>query len=157
MLFALTITRFHGAAVAARVSRTLFPAGLISAPFSMNKIRYYTAAQTVIYKTKMVGGPNRNFEIFDPLDSRAVVTSHIPNRGEHLVRYYGYYSSVQRGRRRRQGRGEADGGDGAVPFGGDAAGRQGRHDRPRRGPGALWHRAQALGGMNMLLTESAGR
>jgi hypothetical protein len=57
----------------------------------------------VIYKTKTVAGPNRNFEIFDPLDFLAAVTSHIPNRGEHLVRYYGYYSSVQRGRRRRQG------------------------------------------------------
>ncbi len=52
----------------------------------------------------MVEGPNRNFEIFDPLDFLAAVTSHIPNRGEHLVRYYGWYSSVQRGRRRRQGR-----------------------------------------------------
>jgi len=77
---------------------------LIRAPFSMNKIRYDPAATTVIYKTKMVEGPNRNFEIFDPLDFLAAVTSHIPNRGEHLVRYYGYYSSVQRGRRRRQGR-----------------------------------------------------
>ena len=52
----------------------------------------------------IVEGANRNFEIFDPLDCLAAVTSHIPNRGEHLVRYYGYYSSVQRGRRRRQGR-----------------------------------------------------
>ena len=103
----------------------------------MNKIRYDSAAQAVIYKTKMVAGPNRTYEIFDPLDSRAVVTCHLPNRGEHLVRSYSYCSSVQRGRRQRQGRGEADGGDGAVPFGGDAAGRQGRHDRPRRGPGAL--------------------
>jgi hypothetical protein len=77
---------------------------LIRAPFSMNKIRYDTTAQSVIYKTKMVEGPNRNFEIFDPLDFLAAVTCHIPNRGEHLVRYYGYYSSVQRGRRRRQGR-----------------------------------------------------
>ena len=58
----------------------------------------------MIYKTRMVEGPNRNFEIFDPLDFLAAVTSHIPNRGEHLVRYYGYYSSVQRGRRQRQGR-----------------------------------------------------
>lgn len=37
-------------------------------------------------------------------DFLAAVTAHIPNRGEHLVRYYGYYSSVQRGRRQRQGR-----------------------------------------------------
>jgi len=41
----------------------------------MNKIRYDPAARTVIYKTKMVEGPNRNFEIFDPLDFLAAVTS----------------------------------------------------------------------------------
>ena len=52
----------------------------------------------------IVEGANRNFEIFDPRDFLAAVTSPIPNRGEHLVRCYGYYSSVQRGRRRRQGR-----------------------------------------------------
>jgi len=34
---------------------------LIRAPFSMNKIRYDPAARTVICKTKMVAGPNRNF------------------------------------------------------------------------------------------------
>ena len=77
---------------------------LIRAPFSMNKIRYDPKARSVIYKTKMVAGANRNFEVFDPLDFIAALTAHIPNRGEHLVRYYGYYSSVQRGRRRRDGR-----------------------------------------------------
>ena len=58
---------------------------MIRAPFSMNKIRYDSAARTVIYKTKMVAGPNRNFEIFDPLDFLAAVTSHIPNRRSCLV------------------------------------------------------------------------
>jgi len=58
----------------------------------MNKIRYDPAAATVIYKTKLVEGPNRNFEIFDPLDLLAKATAHIPNRGEHLVRYYGFDS-----------------------------------------------------------------
>ena len=64
---------------------------LIRAPFSMDKIHYDPAAQTVIYKTKMVDGPNRNFELFDPLDFLAAVTSHVANRGEHLVRYYVEY------------------------------------------------------------------
>ena len=44
----------------------------------------------------MVKGPNRNFQVFDPLDFLAAVTSHILDRGEHLVRYYGWYSSVRR-------------------------------------------------------------
>jgi hypothetical protein len=41
---------------------------LIRAPFSMNKIRHDPKAQSLIYKTKLVPGANRNFEIFDPLD-----------------------------------------------------------------------------------------
>lgn len=51
----------------------------------------------------MVKGPNRNFQVYDPLTFLAAVTSHIPNRGEHLVRYYSWYSSVQRGKRRKLG------------------------------------------------------
>ncbi|MBW2183336.1 MAG: hypothetical protein JRF49_05655 [Deltaproteobacteria bacterium] len=30
----------------------------------------------------------------------AAMCSHVPNRGEQLVRYYGYYSNVGRGKRR---------------------------------------------------------
>ena len=37
---------------------------LIRASFSMDKSHCDNAAQTVIYNTKMVEGPNRNFEIF---------------------------------------------------------------------------------------------
>ncbi len=58
---------------------------LIRAPFSVNKIRYDPKTQAVIYKTKMVPGANRSFEVFDPLDFLAAVTAHIPNRGEHLA------------------------------------------------------------------------
>ena len=29
--------------------------------------------------------------------------SHIPNRGEQMVRYYGYYSNVSRGKRQKEG------------------------------------------------------
>jgi hypothetical protein len=39
----------------------------------------------------------RNFEVFDPLDFLAEVTQHIPNRGEHQIRYYGWYSNKTRG------------------------------------------------------------
>jgi asparagine N-glycosylation enzyme membrane subunit Stt3 len=73
------------------------------APFSVDKIQYSCREGSVIYKTKMVKGPNRNFQVCDPLDFLAAVTSHIPDRREHSVRYYGWYSSVQRGRRRKQG------------------------------------------------------
>jgi hypothetical protein len=36
----------------------------------------------------------RNFEVFSALDWLAALTAHIPNHGEHLVRYYGWYSNV---------------------------------------------------------------
>jgi len=76
---------------------------LIRAPFSGEKITYNAAESMVIYETKRGTGANGNYETFDPLDFLAAVTSHIPNRSEHLVRYYSHYSSVQRSRRRRQG------------------------------------------------------
>ena len=41
--------------------------------------------------------------LYDPLYFLAAVTAHIPDKGEHLVRYYGWCSSVQRGKRRKPG------------------------------------------------------
>ena len=43
----------------------------------------------------------RNFEVFPVLDWIAAVTAHIPNKGERLLRYYGWYSNVNRGKRKR--------------------------------------------------------
>ena len=77
---------------------------LIRAPFSVDKIQYSSREGSVIYRTRMVKGPNRNFQVYEPLDFLAAVRAHIPDRREHLVRYYGWYSSVQRGKRRKQGR-----------------------------------------------------
>ena len=74
---------------------------LIRAPFSVDKIQYSCREGSAIYKTKMVKGPNRNFQVYDP--RLATVTTYILDRREHLVRYYGWYSSVQRGIRRKQG------------------------------------------------------
>jgi hypothetical protein len=42
----------------------------------------------------------RNFELFSASDWLAALTVHIPNAGEHLVRYYGCYSNVSRWKRR---------------------------------------------------------
>ena len=43
----------------------------------------------------------RNFEVFDPLDFLAETTQHIPNKGEHQIRYYGWYSNKSRGVRQK--------------------------------------------------------
>jgi hypothetical protein len=37
----------------------------------------------------------------------AAMSSHIPNRGEQMVRYYGYHSNVSRGKRQKEGSEEA--------------------------------------------------
>lgn len=40
----------------------------------------------------------------------ANLCSHIPNRGEQMVRYYGYYSNVSRGKRQKESSDET------IPF-----------------------------------------
>ncbi|MCK5185957.1 MAG: transposase [Deltaproteobacteria bacterium] len=39
---------------------------------------------------------------FDALEWLAAMCSHVPNRGEQMVRYYGYYSNVSRGKRKKE-------------------------------------------------------
>jgi len=82
-------------------------------PFSQARMIEVTEAGKVLYKTgdnrlgrfpeaasdDLLPGPKRNFQIFDPLDFLAEVTQHIPDMGEHLIRYYGWYSNKKRGQR----------------------------------------------------------
>jgi len=37
--------------------------------------------------------PKRNYQILPPLDFLAEFTQHIPAKGAHLIRYYGWYSN----------------------------------------------------------------
>ncbi|MEJ2188365.1 MAG: transposase [Acidobacteriota bacterium] len=46
----------------------------------------------------------REVEAFDPEEFLARVIMHIPEPRRHLVRYYGWYSNVSRGKRRKAGR-----------------------------------------------------
>jgi hypothetical protein len=39
----------------------------------------------------------RDFEVFDLLDKLAEATLHIPNKGEHQIPYYGWYSNKKQG------------------------------------------------------------
>jgi hypothetical protein len=48
----------------------------------------------------MLGIP-RNHENFDPLDFLAEMTQHIPNKGEHQIRYYGHCSNKSRAIRQK--------------------------------------------------------
>ncbi len=42
-----------------------------------------------------------DFQILDPLEFLAEFTQHIPPKGSHLIRYYGWYSNKARGMRRK--------------------------------------------------------
>jgi hypothetical protein len=63
---------------------------------------YRQDSKTVLYRSKMNPLTKRNFAIFPVLDWIATLTAHIPNKGEQLVRYYGYYSNVSRGKRKKE-------------------------------------------------------
>ena len=58
--------------------------------------------KTVLYRSKMNPVSKKNFAVFPVLDWIATLTAHIPNKGEQLVRYYGYYSNVSRGKRKKE-------------------------------------------------------
>ena len=47
-------------------------------------------------KTLIKGMP-RNYDLYDTLDFLAEVTQHIPDKSEHQIRYYGWYSNKKRG------------------------------------------------------------
>jgi hypothetical protein len=46
-------------------------------------------------------GTKRNFQVLSPLEFLAEFTQHIPAKGAHLIRYYGWYSNKARGIRRK--------------------------------------------------------
>jgi hypothetical protein len=56
------------------------------------------------------GGPCRNFQVFSALDFLAELTQHIPDKGEHLVHYYGWYSHRQGGLRAKSDSGDVSDG-----------------------------------------------
>jgi hypothetical protein len=71
---------------------------IIRASFSQERMTYLPEEPKVICRSKD-GGQERTF---DPLEWLAAMSSDIPNKGEQMVRYYGYYSNVSRGRRKKQ-------------------------------------------------------
>lgn len=44
----------------------------------------------------------KNFAVFPVLDWIATLAAHIPDKGEQLLRYHGYYSNVSQGKRKKQ-------------------------------------------------------
>jgi Putative transposase len=76
---------------------------IIRASFSQERMRYMEHEGTVIYKAK----DGKDQKTFPAMDWLAAMCSHIPNCGEQMVRYYGYYSNVARGKRKEAGTDDA--------------------------------------------------
>jgi hypothetical protein len=78
---------------------------IIRASFSQERMKYLDQAGEVVYTTK----DRKTKKVFPEMEWLAAMCSHIPNRGEQMVRYYGYYSNVSRGKRQKEGS------DGVIP------------------------------------------
>jgi hypothetical protein len=79
---------------------------IIRASFSQERMQYLADEGTVVYSTK--DGNDR--KVFDAREWLAAMCSHVPNRGEQMVRYYGWYSNVTRGKRQKRAE------DAAIPY-----------------------------------------
>jgi hypothetical protein len=62
------------------------------------RMQYLADEGTVLYSAK--DGKER--KLFDAPEWLAVMCSHVPNRGEQMARYYGWYSNVSRGKRQKE-------------------------------------------------------
>ena len=76
---------------------------IIRASFSQERMQYLDQEGKVIYSAK----DRMSVKVFPALEWLAAMCSHIPNRGEQMVRYYGYYSNVSRGKRRQEAQDDA--------------------------------------------------
>jgi len=84
---------------------------IIRASFSQERMHYLEQEGKVIYTAKACpghrSGDGTASKTFPALEWLAAMCSHIPNRGEQMVRYYGYYSNVSRGKRKEAGEDDA--------------------------------------------------
>jgi hypothetical protein len=71
---------------------------IIRASFSQERMTYVSEESKVVYESK----DGKEEKVFDALEWLATMSSHVPDKGEQMVRYYGYYSNVSRGKRKKQ-------------------------------------------------------
>jgi hypothetical protein len=70
---------------------------IIRASFSQERMTYLRESCQVEYQSK----DGAQTKVFDALEWLAAMCSHVPGKGEQMVRYYGYYSNVSRGKRKK--------------------------------------------------------
>lgn len=73
---------------------------MLRAPFSLEKMSYDAARGAVIYRSRLHATLKRNFQAMPGVEWLELLCKHIPDRNEHMVRYYGRYSSRTRGAER---------------------------------------------------------
>jgi hypothetical protein len=78
---------------------------IIRASFSQERMSYVPEEAKVIYQSK----DGKDEKVFASLEWLAAMVSHVPNKGEQTVRYYGYYSNVSRGKQHKENQ------DGLIP------------------------------------------
>jgi len=71
---------------------------IIRASFSQKRMKYFPEEAKVTYRSKY----SKEKKEFSSLEWMAALCSHIPDQGEQMLRYYGYYSSVTRGRLKKE-------------------------------------------------------
>ncbi|MBI3080950.1 MAG: transposase [candidate division NC10 bacterium] len=72
-------------------------------PVALGRLAYQTDTGAVTYQSDQASGPTAGAETVDALEFLARVVSHIPNKGQVLQRYYGWYANRTRGIRRKAG------------------------------------------------------
>jgi Putative transposase/Transposase zinc-binding domain len=70
---------------------------MLRAPFSLEKTTYDAARGAVIYRSKLHATLKREFQVMPGAEWLELLCKHVPDRHEHMVRYYGCYSSRTRG------------------------------------------------------------
>jgi hypothetical protein len=93
------INVFCGERIYPHQKRSIEPlaAYLIRASFSQERMDYLPEETMVIYHSK----DGKDKKTYDALEWIAAMGTHVPLRGEQMVRYYGEFSNCVRGRRRK--------------------------------------------------------
>ncbi len=74
-------------------------------PVALGRMEYSQEDSSVTYHSDKPTGPTAGKETTDALEFLARLTSHIPDKGQVLQRYYGFYASRVRGMRCKAGAG----------------------------------------------------
>ncbi|MBI3370844.1 MAG: transposase [Betaproteobacteria bacterium] len=90
--------RVHATDAAGRMKLAQYT---LRAPMSLEKMNYFPDTAMVMYRSHMHKGLKRNFQLMPAAQWLEMLSRHIPDRYEHLVRYGGWYSTRCRGERAR--------------------------------------------------------